>query len=208
MVDNFVACFRGRNLWWHAAAIGATVILVLSGFDWWFYTATRSPLFYWLVRIAGIGGFFVPVIVPVGLYLYGEFRRRDRLMHIAGAVAQAEMLGYLISIIYKTFTGRTQPQFFINGSVDISREFHFGFLQHGVFWGWPSSHAAVAVAGVVAFVVLVRDRKWRIIALVYAALISIGAAIGFHWFSDVIAGALLGIMIGKTVGKSYQQPGA
>ncbi|MBI5644994.1 DUF2537 domain-containing protein [Candidatus Kaiserbacteria bacterium] len=35
--------------------------------------------------------------------------------------------------------------------------------------------------------------------------IAIGAAIGFHWLSDVIAGAILGSVIGGGVGTSFRK---
>ncbi len=197
LVSNTLRVFRGKNLYWHALAIVLTAIFVLSGFDWWFYMITRSPLLYPLVWAAGLGGFFVPVLVPVSLYIVGEMRHNQKLMDQAAAIAQAVIIALLVSSFYKIFTGRIQPEFLgTSVGTDISREFQFGILRHGIFWGWPSSHAAVAFAGGTALVRMIRNKSVQVFALMYMAIVAVGAAVGFHWFSDVIAGAIIGTLIG------------
>ena len=202
--ENTAAVFRGRNLLWHGIAIALTALFVLSGFDWYFYEVTRSPTIHPFVWLAGIGGFFVPVIVPIGIYFGGEMRKDRKLMSIGAAMLQAVIIASLVVIFYKAFTGRIQPEFMNTiGNTDISRDFQFGFLRHGVFWGWPSSHAAVASAGGVALFHLVRNRLVHTLVILNIIIVALGAAIGFHWFSDVIAGAIIGSLIGIVVAKSF-----
>ena len=205
--QNFVASFRGYNLLFHFLAAVLTYVLVMSGIDWTFFEATRFPSLRLLIMTAGISGFFIPVIVPVGLYLWGEVKGRPDLMHKAGALAEAGLIAWLISSAYKAFTGRIQPEFLTNiSSLDITREFHFGFLQNGIYWGWPSSHTAVAVAMSVAVVLLFpRHRAARYGALLYAFFIAVGASIGFHWLSDVVAGAIIGALVGMVVARSSRE---
>ena len=204
---NFIACFRKYNLLWHFSAIVLTYLLVTSGFDWQFYLTTRSNLLTWIVFGAGIGGFIIPVLVPLGVYITGEIKKNKKLTVVGAATLQASFIGLVVSSIYKVFTGRIQPEFLTHfGTTDISKEFNFGFLKHGIYWGWPSSHAAVAFAGAVALITLFPKITWlKYTVIFYALFISAGAAIGFHWFSDVIAGILIGIMIGMTVGKSFSK---
>jgi len=202
---SIIRIWSGKRLLWHAVAIALTAVLVLSGADWWFFEQTRWSGFHVLIFAAGISGFFVPVVVPIGLYLYGEWRHNRRLMLMGAAAGQASLLGYLVSIIYKVFTGRTQPEFLTHYiTTDISRDFHFGFLQHGIFWGWPSSHAATVFAGAVALAMLCPSRSIRVVSLAYACLVGMGAAIGFHWLSDVVAGVILGSVVGAAVAKSFR----
>jgi len=205
--QNFIASFRGYNLLFHFLAAVLTYVLVMSGIDWTFFEATRSPALRLLIMGAGIGGFFVPVIIPVGLYLWGEVKGRSDLVHKAGALAEAGIIAWLISSAYKAFTGRIQPEFLTNiSSLDITREFHFGFLENGIFWGWPSSHTAVAVAMSVTLVILFpRSRFVRYGALAYAIFIAFGASIGFHWLSDVVAGAIIGALVGIVVARSSRE---
>ena len=108
-------------------------------------------------------------------------------------VAVAEMAAFLIAAAYKALTGRLQPNL-ANGA-DISHAFQFGILRHGIFWGWPSSHTIVAFAGAVVVMLSARSRAARAIAILYALIIGFGASVGFHWFSDVVAGAVLGTLM-------------
>ena len=65
------------------------------------------------------------------------------------------------------------------------------FSGHAADPGFPSDHATGAFA--VAMAIYLRSRLWGSVALVAAAVLSIGrVAIGVHFPSDVVAGALLG----------------
>jgi undecaprenyl-diphosphatase len=65
------------------------------------------------------------------------------------------------------------------------------FTQHAADPSFPSDHATAAFAIAVALVL--RKRAFGIVALVAAAVLSIGrVAIGVHYPSDVIAGACVG----------------
>jgi membrane-associated phospholipid phosphatase len=208
MLGNLAACFSGINLLWLLLAIALTYVLVTSGFDWWYYQITRSPKLNGLALAAGGAGFFIPVAVPLGLYLLGRRRRSAALVNAGAAAAQAVIVASIISAIFKAFTGRTQPvvTYYLAApsEIDNSREFHFGFLQNGIFWGWPSSHTAVAFAATIALVLVSPNKALRIAASLFACFIAVGASIGFHWISDVVAGVMVGSLIGTVVGKSFQ----
>jgi undecaprenyl-diphosphatase len=65
------------------------------------------------------------------------------------------------------------------------------FSSHAADPGFPSDHATAAFA--VAVAILLRKRGWGVAALLAAAIVSIGrVALGFHYPSDVLAGAALG----------------
>ena len=203
-VANFVAAFSRSNLRFHGIAIGLTAILVWSGFDWWYYQAHQIPVLQRMLFPAIVIGFFLPIIVPISLYLIGKIGRHQGSVWTAFAITQAAILGSLISSIYKAFTGRMQPDF-RNMNIDISHNFQFGFLQHGIFWGWPSSHTTIAFAMAFTLIFLYQRNKGVLIgALVYAFYIGFGVSLSIHWFSDFVAGALIGAAIGMTVGKSYR----
>jgi len=203
-IGNFVASFFGRNLLFHGNAIGLTSVLVLSGFDWWYFTAHQIPDLQKFLFPALVIGMFFPVIVPIAIYLTGKFTRQQRIVRTAFALTQAAILGSLISSIYKAFTGRIQPDL-SNMTTDISHDFQFGFLRHGIFWGWPSSHTTIAFSMAFTLIFLYRGNKGILFgALLYAFYIGIGVSLSIHWFSDFAAGALIGTAIGMTVGKSYQ----
>lgn len=199
--QRLLASFRQPYIWYHACAIAVTAALVFSGGDWAFFEATRNATFGCLVFGAGIGGFFVPILLPLAMYLWGEYRGDAGFMRAGATVFQAGAIAWLVSSTYKAFTGRLQPEFLTTyGTTDISHAFNFGFWQHGIFWGWPSSHACVAVAGAVALA-LIFPRNWALgaAAIAYAIFVAAGAAIGFHWLSDVLAGCLIGYAVGASV---------
>jgi membrane-associated phospholipid phosphatase len=189
---RLAACYAGYRWVWHLVAVVLTAALVLSGADWWFFAHTRDILLS-LVIIAGLGGFIMPFAVALGLYATGRKR--------AGVVfGQASFLGWFITSFYKVFTGRTQPEFITHAqAADYTHAFNFGLLKHGIFFGWPSSHAATAVAGAVALWLVWRNTAGRVAIVAWAAVVCAGAAIGFHWLSDVVAGVIIGAVAGYAV---------
>ena len=204
---HLIDCFRGKNIFVYIVASALTFVAVESGFDWRYFLHTRGGEFQALTLPGAISGFFVPIIVPVAVFLYGEFfQKRYTRLH-AVVLAQAAAAGWLISSFMKVFTGRTQPEFLtLTSYVDISHGFHFGFLQHGIFWGWPSSHAAVACALSTAAILVYRKNPAIVtIAFLYAAYITLAVSISIHWFSDALAGAMIGTSIGYAIARSFQR---
>ncbi|MGE5299437.1 MAG: phosphatase PAP2 family protein [Acidobacteriota bacterium] len=203
---NIIRSFRGRNLLWHILAIGATVLIVSSDLDWMYFEATR-PLAGYLFP-AVILGWLVPVVFPVVSYIAGAVRKDRRAICSAYATAQAAVIGLLVSSFYKAFTGRPGPGHSAGMLIDTSRAFHFGFLQRGVFFGWPSSHTTVAFAMAAAIWMLYPGKKcdaMRGAALLYALYVGVGVSMTIHWFSDFIAGAIIGTAIGMTVGDAFKR---
>jgi membrane-associated phospholipid phosphatase len=199
---NLMGCFKGWKLIWHFAAILVTVIFVLSDFDWRYYLATRSPELRSWTWPAVIIGMFLPVYLPLALLVAGYINRNSRTVLTGWAIAQAELLGALIVVVYKAFTGRAHPAHLVGP--DISQVFHFGFLRGGVFWGWPSSHTTVAFAMAATVFTLCPKQRWPgIVAILYALYVGVGVSMTIHWFSDFVAGAMVGSVVGTVVGRSF-----
>jgi membrane-associated phospholipid phosphatase len=199
----FVRIFSGKNIIWHFLAIAVTYFIVVSGIDWLYFTSVQRDLLSKTLSPAVGIGFIFPIIIPLVLIIVGSFMKHKHVSLFGWALAQAAFLGWLISSVYKAFTGRVQPN--IESLSGSEGTFHFGFWQHGIFWGWPSSHTTVAFAMAFTFIVLIpkKDRVLRLIAFLYAVYIGIGVSLSIHWFSDVIAGAIIGTVIGIVVGKEY-----
>lgn len=199
---NLISCFAGWRIIWHAIAILLTFIIVTSGFDWRYFLATRNPaLRSWIWPAVGIGG-LLPIALPLILFAFGIIGRNVRTVLLGWAVGQAALLGSLISSACKAVTGRVHPSHVVGA--DISHVFRFGFLRGGVFWGWPSSHATIAFAMAVTVFTLLPKQRWLgFAALLYAFYVGIGVSTTIHWFSDFVAGAIIGSVIGVVVGKSF-----
>lgn len=183
-----------------------TYIIVISGFDWSYFTYVQaSPLHIYLSPAVGIGSLVPMFGIPI-LYVVAKLTKRKALLVTMWALTQAIALGWAISSTYKAFTGRVQPpRGIIDPLLDASRNWNFGFLEHGIFWGWPSSHTTVAFAMSFALISLYPKQKavfW--LALLYAFYIGIGISMQIHWFSEFVAGAIIGSIIGTAVGASFK----
>ena len=201
---NILLSFRGRNLFWLILAIGATLVIVNSGFDWIYFKATRPFARY--VFSAVILGSRVPVLFPIGAYIVGSLRKNQRAIYTAYSTAQTAVIGLFIASFYKAFTGRPGLRHSLRTLVDTSREFRFGFLKGGVFFGWPSSHTTIAFAmAAVIWKLYPGSKVTRCIALLYALYIGVGVSMTIHWFSDFVAGAIIGTVIGATVGNAFEE---
>ncbi len=184
---------------WHLLFIALTFICVASGFDWFYFCSTRSPVLRDLMFPSAPIGALVPLALPLILIVSGYINSHARISLTGWALGQAAISGSLLSSAYKAFTGRVHPEHIIGA--DISHVFRFGFLRGGVFWGWPSSHTTIAFAMAVTVFTLFPKRRWRGgLAIAYALYIGLGVSMTIHWFSDFAAGAILGTIIGRVVG--------
>jgi membrane-associated phospholipid phosphatase len=202
LLRNVIGSFKGWNIIYHLVAVILTLILVTSGFDWAYFRYTRNPELRMWMFPAVIIGQAVPVMLPLLLLLIGIVSEHATTVRVAWAIGQAALIGWFISSCYKAVTGRDPlPHSIAN---DTSHIFRFGFLRHGIFWGWPSSHTAVAFAMAVTTFMLFTQKPWlRAAAVLYALYIGVGVSMTIHWFSDFVAGILIGTAIGTTIGKSF-----
>ncbi|MDB5266647.1 MAG: phosphoesterase PA-phosphatase related protein [Parcubacteria group bacterium] len=198
-ISDFFSIFRGRNLFWHGLAILLTYIILMSGFDWWYSLHTRIPILRPLSVPALVLGGLLPILVPAALLALSRFRGSEALLRPGFVLAKAALLGSMISSLYKALTGRIQPDTF--SSIDVSHSFQFGFLKHGIFWGWPSSHTTIAFSMAVALIYLYPKAWVKWLALIYAFYVAVAVSTGIHWFSEAVAGAIIGSVIGVVVGR-------
>ena len=148
-----------------------------------------------------IGG-LLPIVLPLALFAVGAFPRAQPIRPTAWAIAQAETIGGVIAAGLKALTGRAHPMH--GGIEDLTHVFHFGVLRGGVFWGWPSSHTTIAFAMAFAVFTTLPKRRWiGCLAVAYALYAGIGVSMTIHWFSDFVAGAIIGSVVGIVVGRSF-----
>ena len=192
----------------------STWIFIESGLDWqWNRLAYNNEMLPKIGGNANYIGHVVPAVTPVALYLTGIAKNNEKLQITGLALTQSLMLTFAIQTPLKIATGRTWPGI-VDGwdspdskrsyiTDDYSREFNwFNFDAIG---GWPSGHTANAFAAAATITQIYNDSIWlKIGAYGYASLIGLGMSIYDHWASDIIAGALIGLAVGTTVGKSYR----
>jgi membrane-associated phospholipid phosphatase len=205
-LKNIKKIFWGRDLLWHFLAIALTYILVVSGFDWMYFQATRSPALQAVLWPAVPLGGLIPLFGILIFFAVSTLKKNAKLTATALALGQAALFGLLTSDFYKFFTGRPgPPDIFGNASItDTSHIFRFGILQGGIFFGWPSSHTTVAFAMAVTLFILYRNNKFvRYTSIIYALYVGLGVSMTIHWFSDFAAGIIFGSLIGMVVGRSF-----
>jgi undecaprenyl-diphosphatase len=143
------------------------------------HDAVEDPL---LVYINVSEALFVATLVLVFLFANGERLRPWRRAVVAAGLSAGVALA--IGKVISELVDRARPFVVDPHGVHL-------FTAHASDPGFPSDHATGAFA--VAMAIWLRNRRWGTVALIAAAVLSVGrVAIGVHFPSDVVAGAALG----------------
>lgn len=194
---------------YHISSMAISYGLVQSDADWEYYKYMEENQAIPSIGMASvITGGIVPAAIPLYLYFRGKSKKDNQLTYSALAMGQSVMISLFVSSTYKAVTGREGPELFNDKDRKeiYSDEFHFGFMRRGIFDGWPSGHTmnAFAMAGVLTEM-YPDNKKVQLYSWMYAFFIGLGVSTNIHWFSDFVAGALIGYSIGKTVGSSFRK---
>lgn len=127
------------------------------------------------------------------------FARHARLAPLRRAAVAAGLscgLGLLVGKIITEFWDRARP------FVTHPHAIHL-FAQHGADASFPSDHATASMA--IAAALLLRRRYWLgALTLVFSAILDFGrVAVGFHYPTDVLGGAAIGLLAALLL---WQQP--
>jgi undecaprenyl-diphosphatase len=149
----------------------------------WGKPAWAVPIFYVFTTLGG--GWPLLCLLPYAV----QRRTRATSLWLTGAV----LLTSCVVNLMKEIVGRARPCDAVGwcSAIDIASPGGHSF---------PSGHAAgsFAFAGFVA----VRVPRWTLVAGIYAAIVAWSrCALGVHYPSDVLTGAVLGMTIGIVVGR-------
>lgn len=159
----------------------------------------------------------MPIAAPAVLYFGGLIFEDSEIATAGAAAAQAGVIQLVWVHALKWLTDRPGP--FGDGDPNSTRwseglfrdslhadEFDFNPFDVDGGLRWPSGHTASNVALVSALYAFYPDQLW--IALVgypFAAAVGVGMIEGdYHWLSDIVAGALIGHIVGWVVGKQMR----
>jgi membrane-associated phospholipid phosphatase len=207
---NFINSYTGWNSLYHIAAVGITYVSVQSGIDAEVLriTSGMDPAFSSVVGHTGIMlGYFAPIVVPATMYFMSE--KNNDLRIASYAVVQSVAMAFVVGSFLKAVTGRKGPDPNYRDKNALSRDFNFGFMQGGLHYGWPSGHLMVNTAMATVLATYYKEQTWiKNIAYGYIAFLTFSMLIhdrgSAHWFSDIVAGGLMGFAFGMTVGKSFR----
>lgn len=180
-----------------------TWMCIVSGMDWQIAKFfEKNNIFIY----AALPGVLAGMVVPFMFLGYYYLKRKREGNEINSAIFKNLGLGlvssFVISSFLKSMTNRMDMEpFEAIGNLDYSNGFRWGFLNSNSLWesfseGWPSGHTFIATTFlVILFPVLSTTQKTLHSLYVLAIMMSVVTA--FHWLSDIISGAVLGIIIGK-----------
>jgi membrane-associated phospholipid phosphatase len=191
-------------------AAAETYVFIATGADWKWRNIVYDNI--WLSKY-GIPclyiGYLLPGITPIITYVAGRYIKNEKLQITGLALAQSVLLTLAIQSSLKVITGRALPGLVTaldhtrnTQTNDFSGEFNW--FNMNPIGGWPSSHTANAFAAAAVITEIYKDSFiLKLAAYSYAALIGFSVTLDVHWASEVIAGALIGYAIGKTVGRDF-----
>jgi undecaprenyl-diphosphatase len=143
------------------------------------HDSVEDPLLFYINVSEAL---FVGALVLIFVFANGERLRSWRQAAVAGALSAG--LALVVGKAISELVDRARPFVIDPNGVHL-------FSGHAADPGFPSDHATGAFA--VAMAIYLRKRSWGVVALLAAALLSVGrVAIGVHFPSDVLAGAVVG----------------
>jgi undecaprenyl-diphosphatase len=162
----------------HTGSIEWSILHTLNDFLF-HHDAVEDPL---LAFINASEVLFVGMLLLVFLFANGESHRAWRRAAVAAVLSAGVALA--LAKVLSEIVDRSRPFVVDPNGVHL-------FSGHAADPGFPSDHATGAFA--VAMAIYLRNRLWGSVALVAAAVLAMGrVAIGVHFPSDVLAGAVLG----------------
>lgn len=210
--ENTARAFGVDGLPFFGAAIVSTAALVTSGGDHAVRLAVQRDLHSraW-GDTAVYGGYVVPVVLPLGLWLGGLAARDEGPAGAGSAALQALVVSQAAVVLLKVGTGRPFPR---SAGSDVPQapydrpEYARDFVPFGFSgrYAWPSGHTAAAFSLAASLSAHAGDSLVvPLVAYPLAAGVAGGMLVGdHHWASDVVAGALLGQAIGWSIGRSFR----
>ncbi len=180
---------------------------------------TVNPLGRAVPWIVLIYGNIWHVVLALGFYLYAKWKSDFRQMGAWLAGIQAVLINTLQNTALKMLSGRRGPGNFLTDFVRPTGhflksknplDFAFDFWNHGHQDGrffWPSGHTSSIFAFVSALRTCYPEKRWiPWVGYPFALFTALAMVDGdFHWASDVIAGGILGEVVGRIVGNGFRR---
>ncbi|MFP5387619.1 MAG: phosphatase PAP2 family protein [Bacteriovoracia bacterium] len=202
--------FEGQNLYLHLSGFALTPLIIMSGLDAevndTFDNRRRNDIF----SVGVTAGYLAPALLGVPLYINGRTKEDPETLRASYAVLQSTIITVSYISLLKGFTGRPPPNNSAERSIqEQSEEFNFGLFERGIFWGWPSGHMGTTMALASTLTHYYPDTDWIKWAgygtsAYMFVLVSAHDKGQMHWFSDAVAGGLMGYAIGSTVGSNFR----
>jgi undecaprenyl-diphosphatase len=145
------------------------------------HDGVEDPLVFY-VNLAEL--LFLAMLVLAFLFAGGHRRAETRRAAVAAGLSAA--LALAVAQVITRIVDRPRPFVAHPATVHL-------FSHHAADPGFPSDHATAAFA--IGVALLLRNRLWGTIVLVFATILAVGrVAMGVHYPTDVLGGAVLGTL--------------
>lgn len=203
--------YRLRNWLTCAAILGAVLGLLVFFVDRptakWFYANFHSSSVariaanvFWLIHKLLPAAALVLALSSLAVLLARKSSSRSGRRILAASVASIVSLA--VAVLLKFVIGRSQVDpAFLRDDIYTIRPFTLG-PDYGAF---PSATIAVVSALIIALQ-LPRPIEHASLAPVVSLLAFSLLVTGGHWLSDIIAGTLLGILLGRAIARYFSLP--
>ncbi len=150
------------------------------------------------------------IVVSSALYAGGRLLKQRGLADAGLHATEAVVLSGMLTTVLKGVTGRARPNTPNSDPSELGPDadrFRFGrgFSSEG-YTSFPSGHTTVAFAAASAFTRELSETHkraaWIVGPLLYGGATAVGLSRMYdnkHWASDVVAGAAVGTLIGRTL---------
>lgn len=203
--------FTGDALPLHVAAIAATPALVYSNVDASIQSHFAAHPTDRFTTFGAVAGNFGPFLIGLPIFLQGKIARDDETVGASFAVAHSTIIALTYISTLKFFTGRPHAENSDPASAEVqSRRFRFGFSRNGIVDGWPSGHVGMTTTLLSTLAHYYPEKTWLkyfgigFVSYMFYTVISHDEGM-YHWFSDGVAGALMGYAIGSEVGDNARE---
>ena len=184
-----------------------TFLQRLEQWDQWlfiqFNSVLTNPVFDGLMPFLRNGQHWAPLYLFLGALVLLNFKSKGAwwILFFIATVAITDMTG---TYVFKHGFHRSRP------CNDPDFFFHVRLLvkQCGGGYSFTSNHAANHFGMAAFFFITFRPvlKKWAWIGFLWAALIAYAQVyVGLHYVSDVLAGALLGLLAGSITGRLFNK---
>ena len=168
------------------------------------HSYTRGvPFFVWLTYIASP---LVPLASILAAFIGGRAFVRGSLTQTESALLRASCAILIAGVLtheLKDVFGRTWPETWVNNNPSYFGNGTYGFFPFHGGQGWrafPSGHTTAIAAAAGAAWYLWPKLRWLGVALALAVAIGLLGA-DYHWLSDIMAGATVGVTTGVAAAK-------
>lgn len=205
-LQNTTESFQGSNLYFHLAAVAVTPGIIATGIDASVYDHFKHSPNGWAWPGAVLASGAGAAVASGWLYLSND----KKSIGASYAILHATVITAIYIRTLKLITGRSHPTKTNPAtSREQSESFDFGGFNFKTGYGWPSGHMSHTVAVMSALSNYYPEKKWirnlgYILAGYMLYTVSAHDYGQMHWFSDGVAGALIGYAIGTTVGKNMK----